>query len=40
MSLGIIEYVEGCKLFEIEEITLTDHRAYTVDINLEQYFTE
>ena len=33
--LGIINYVEGSRLFEVNKITLTDHRAYMIDINLE-----
>ena len=40
VSPGIIEYVEGYKLFEVKEITLTDYRVHTIDMNLEKYFTE
>ena len=35
---GIINYIEGSRLFEVKEITLIDHRVCMIDIILEKYF--
>jgi len=40
MSHGVMEYVEGSRLMECNEIIFTDHRAYIVDINLNNYFDD
>ena len=39
-SHGIMEYVEGSILLEYNELIFTDHRAYIVDLNLEDYFED
>ena len=36
--LNIIEYIEEYKLFEANEIIITNHWSYIVDINFERYF--
>ena len=40
VSEGIMEYVEGVKLIAHNEIVTMDHRAYVVDINMEEYFSD
>ena len=35
---NIRKHTEGSRMFETSEIMITDHRAYRVDINLEEYF--
>lgn len=40
VSEGLIEYVEGVKLVPHNEIVNSDHRAYIVDINIEDYFED
>jgi len=37
---GILEYVEGCKLLGNNKIVYSNHRAYVVDIVIEEYFLE
>jgi len=37
---GLIEFVEGSLLVPNNEIVNTNHRAYIIDINLEDYFNE
>ena len=37
---NIRKHMEGSRLFETNEMTITDHRVCVVDINLEQYFQE
>jgi len=39
-TCGIMDFVEGCKLLSYNEIVETDHRAYMVDVNIEEYFDE
>ena len=39
-SNGLVEFVEGCKLVGNNEILFSDYKAYTIDINLEEYFQE
>ena len=39
-SYRIISYIERCKLIEANEVVLSDHRGYLVDINFELYFNE
>ena len=34
ISQGILNYIEGYRLFEVNKITITDHRVYVFDINL------
>jgi len=31
----LIEFVEGSKLYEINDIINTDHRSYIIDLNIE-----
>ena len=38
VSEGLIEFVEGSKLIYHNKITFSDHRAYIMDINIEDYF--
>ena len=40
ISEGLMEYIEGVKLVAHNEIVNTDHRAYIVDINIEEYFED
>jgi len=37
---GILEFIEECKLLPYNEVIFSDHRAYVVNINLEEYFNE
>ena len=37
-SESILSFVEGCRLYEINEILDTDHHRYVVDIDLKEYF--
>ena len=39
-SYRIIDYVEDSQLLECNDIVFTDHRAYVIDINLEDYFND
>ena len=39
-SYRIIEYVEGSQLLKYGEIIFTDHQAYIININLEDYFID
>ena len=39
-SEGLIDYVEGVKLVPHNEIVNSDHRAYIVDVNVEEYFND
>ena len=36
----MIEVIEGSKLLEVNEIVVTDHRSYIIDINLKEYFQD
>ena len=40
LSEGIMEYEEGTKLLEYNNIVFADHRAYLLDVNMEEYFDE
>ena len=40
VSEGLIEFVEGSKLIHHNEIIFSDHRAYIIDINIEEYFND
>ena len=40
LSSGIMDYVEGVKLLSQNEIVMSDHRSYAIDINLEEYFED
>ena len=37
-SESILEYIEGCRLVDYNEILLTDHIEYLFDINMQEYF--
>ena len=39
-SEGVMEYVEGYKLLDYNEIICSDHQAYIIDINFKEYFGE
>ena len=36
----LLNYIKESRLFDVDEITLIDYRAYVIDLNLEQYFSE
>ena len=38
MSYDLLEFVKGCRLYEINEIINTDYRSYIIDLNIEKYF--
>jgi len=40
VSPGIIEYIEGYSIIEINKIIIMDHCLYLVDINFKNYFQE
>ena len=33
-----MECIERCKLFEVNDIIITNHRSHIIDINLERYY--
>ena len=35
---GLMSHVEGIKLLERNEVVMSDHRAYLLDVNAEEYF--
>ena len=37
---GLMEFIEGSKLLSHNEIVWSDHRAYVIDVNFEDYFNE
>ena len=37
---GIMNYIEGCRLMNYNEIIESDHRAFIVDIDIEEYFKD
>ena len=37
---GVMDFVEGCELLGYNEIVETDHRAYMIDVNINEYFDE
>ena len=37
-SSRIMQYIEGCKLLEYNEIVESDHRVYMIDITIDEYF--
>jgi len=39
-SAGIMQYIEGCKLLNNNDILYSDHRSYIIDVNLEEYFND
>ena len=39
-SESILSFVEGCRLYEINEILDTNHRGYIIDIDLKEYFDQ
>ena len=38
ISSSPLEFIEGCKLLNYDEIALSNHRAYEVGNNIEEYF--
>jgi len=40
VSIGIIQYIDGCKILGYNEIAESDHKSYLVDISLEEYFQD
>jgi len=39
-SCGIMDFIEGCELLNYNEFIDTDHRAYVIDVNIDEYFNE
>ena len=37
-TYSLLDFVEGSKLLEAYEITITDYRSFIIDINMERYF--
>ena len=37
---NVRKHIEGCSLYETNEIINTDHRSHVIDVNLEEYFLE
>ena len=37
---NILDFMEGSKLLEANEIIILDYRAFVIDINMESYFKE
>ena len=37
---NILDFVEGSKLLEANEITILDYHAFVININMESYFEE
>ena len=37
---SLLDFIERSKLLEANEVTITDHRVFLIDINLEGYFKE
>ena len=35
---GIMDYIDGCKLLDYNDIVESDHRAYVIDIAIDDYF--
>ena len=40
ISHNLLDFMEGSKLLEVNKVTISDHRALLIDINLEEYFKE
>ena len=40
ITQSLLQFVEGCKLLEVNEIISTQYCFYLIDINLEEYFQE
>jgi len=38
MTYGILSYVKGCKLVEVDEIIPCDHQGYIIDLDINRYF--
>ena len=38
VSLNVIDYIKGYKLLKANEIIITNHHSYIVDINFKRYF--
>ena len=39
-SESILSFIEGCRLYKVNEILDTDHHRYVVDIDLKEYFDQ
>ena len=39
-SFGIMQHIEGCQLLGNNDILYSDHRAYIIDANFEEYFND
>jgi len=37
---GIMDYIEGCRLINYNEIIESDHRAFMIDVDIEEYFED
>jgi len=40
VTLELIEFVENCQLLETNDIVITNHRAYLIEVNLSKYFSK
>ena len=40
LSSGVIDFIEGAKLLGNKNVIITDHRAYMIDFNMEEYFQD
>ena len=35
---GLINFIDSCIIIDFNEIILSDHRGYLIDLGLEEYF--
>jgi len=40
VTSGIMKFVEGVKLLDNNDVVISDHRAYVMDLNVEEYFQD
>ena len=38
ITLGLIKYIDGCRITNFNDIIITDYRRFIVDLDLEIYF--
>ena len=38
VTTGLLEFIDGSKLIDFNEVIFTDHRGYITDLVLEEYF--
>ena len=39
-TCNVRKHIEGCSIYQTNEIINTDHRSHAIDVNLEDYFLE